>query len=85
MSPFNRLDQTPASWSRVGTTFTATDPKAFGNTQRVDLIIVPPVSFVPTVMQFHMVEPTERYSELVADLFAQGAWLCKLYVMCVGR
>ena len=54
---------------------TAFAPQLFCNWQRIDLVLVPPTTFITSGMVFGMVDGTEGYRELITDLKRQTFWL----------
>jgi hypothetical protein len=58
-------------------------PEHAGSHKRVYSRLPPPQSFVTAAMDLTMVRTTERHRELVADLAAEPARLCKAEVVWV--
>jgi hypothetical protein len=60
-------------------------PELSGDFQSIDFLTFPPGDFVAGLVQLAMMTAAERYGELVADLHADGARLCKTQVMRIAR
>ena len=60
-------------------------PELQGERHRVDLVRMPPSSFVALSVELAMVDTTERNRELIADLAAEGAGLSKAEMVRIAR
>ena len=53
----------------------ALSPQIAGTGEGIDLLILPPVALVAVIMEFTMMDITERNGELIAHLASQGMGL----------
>jgi len=60
-------------------------PKLTGHAQRLDLQLLPPGSFVASLVQLPMMAAAEGNRELITDLHAERTRLCKAQVMRIAR
>ena len=58
-------------------------PKLFGDLQRLDFEVFPPVHFIAGLMQLSVMTAAERNSELVADFETNGPGLGEPQMMWV--
>jgi len=63
----------------------AFSPEAFGRSERVNLMLLPPLLLIACGMVLLMVDGAERYGELIAHLEAESSGLGKADVMSVRR
>jgi hypothetical protein len=56
-----------------------------GSANRIDVVLIPPFSFVPASMQGAMMNAAERDRELVAHASAKGGWLREPDMVCIRR
>src|SRR6516165_4017119 len=60
------------------------DPERTGTDGRIDTSFFPPRGFIATAMHLTMMTTAEWHREFIADFPAQGRWLCKTEMMCIG-
>jgi hypothetical protein len=60
-------------------------PKPLGDSERVDIDILPPGDFITGLMQLSVMAAAERYGEFISHFRADGARLRKAQVMWIRQ
>ena len=63
----------------------AFSPQAFGRSEWINLVLLPPSPLIACGMVLVMVDGAKRHGELVAHLETQPPRLCKADMMRMGR